>query len=118
MKDKEKAEERGKIAEKVNKIHRDIRKKLGFVDEVDIYLAGYDEGFKDCAKSRLNVTTISDCPIKEEWHDLEKDPNDLPKHTNSVLGYCRGDYYDVCFFNGKRLIGHGESDFLKWKEIE
>ncbi len=55
---------------------------------------------------------------KTQWHDLEKDPNDLPKHTNSVLGYCRGDYYDVCFFNGKRLIGHGESDFLKWKEIE
>jgi hypothetical protein len=27
---------------------------------------GYHEGFKDCAKSRLNVTTISDCPIKDE----------------------------------------------------
>ena len=79
---------------------------------------GYHEGFKDCAKSRLNITTISDSPIKDDWHDLEKDPNDLPKHTNSVLAYCRGDYYDVCFFNGKRLIGHGESDFLKWKEIE
>ena len=34
---------------------------------------GYNKGFKDCAKSRLNVTTISDCPIKEEWHDLRKD---------------------------------------------
>lgn len=31
----------------------------GFID-------GYHEGFKDCAKSRLNVTTISDCPIKDE----------------------------------------------------
>ena len=55
---------------------------------------------------------------RPQWHDLRKEKNDLPKHTNSVLGYCRGDYYDVCFFNGKRLIGHGESDFLKWKEIE
>lgn len=27
---------------------------------------GYHEGFKDCAKSRLNVTTISDCPGKDE----------------------------------------------------
>lgn len=53
-----------------------------------------------------------------EWHDLQKDPNDLPKHTKQVIGYCRGDYYDVCFFNGKKLVGHGESDFLKWKEIE
>ena len=33
----------------------------GFID-------GYHEGFKDCAKSRLNVTTISDCPIKDDWH--------------------------------------------------
>ena len=42
------------------------------------YLAGYHEGFKDCAKARLNTTTISDCPIKDEWHDLRKDPTDLP----------------------------------------
>lgn len=32
----------------------------------DIFLAGYKAGFKDCAKSRLNVTTISDCPNKDE----------------------------------------------------
>lgn len=40
--------------------------------------AGYHEGFKDCAKAKLNVTTISDCPIKYEWHDLRKNPKDLP----------------------------------------
>lgn len=33
--------------------------------EYNCALDGYHEGFKDCAKSRLNVTTISDCPIKE-----------------------------------------------------
>ena len=35
---------------------------------------GYQKGFKDCAKARLNVTTISDCPIKDEEKiaDLEK----------------------------------------------
>ena len=67
---------------------------------------------------RAFIDGYHECQKEHEWHDLEKDPTDLPKHTNSVLGYCRGDYYDVCFFNGKRLIGHGESDFLKWKEIE
>ena len=46
--------------------------------EVPAYIDGYHEGFKDCAKSRLNTTTISDCPIKDEWHDLRKDPTDLP----------------------------------------
>jgi hypothetical protein len=55
---------------------------------------------------------------RPQWHDLQKNPNDLPKHTNQVIGYCRGDYYDICFSNGKILIGHGENDFLKWKEIE
>ena len=34
--------------------------------EYNCALDGYHEGFKDCAKSRLNVTTISDCPIKDE----------------------------------------------------
>ena len=50
------------------------------VDDIanEVYLAGYHEGFKDCAKARLNVTTISDCPIKYEWHDLRKNPKDLP----------------------------------------
>ena len=34
--------------------------------EYNCALDGYHKGFKDCAKSRLNVTTISDCPIKDE----------------------------------------------------
>ena len=34
--------------------------------EYNCALDGYHEGFKDCAKTRLNVTTISDCPIKDE----------------------------------------------------
>lgn len=45
---------------------------------IDFMRKAYDEGFKDCAKARLNVTTISDCPIKYEWHDLRKNPRDLP----------------------------------------
>jgi hypothetical protein len=32
-------------------------------DVEQAFIDGYHEGFKDCAKSRLNVTTISDCPI-------------------------------------------------------
>ena len=46
---------------------------------IDFMRKAYDEGFKDCAKARLNVTTISDCPIKNEWHDLRKNPADLPE---------------------------------------
>ena len=32
----------------------------------EAFIDGYKAGFKDCAKSRLNVTTISDCPNKDE----------------------------------------------------
>jgi hypothetical protein len=46
---------------------------MGFEENLDCtdqmqqaFIDGYHEGFKDCAKSRLNVTTISDCPIKDE----------------------------------------------------
>ena len=28
--------------------------------------AGYKTGFRACAKKRLNATTISDCPIKDD----------------------------------------------------
>ena len=31
--------------------------------EYNCALDGYHEGFKDCAKARLNVTTISDAPL-------------------------------------------------------
>ena len=41
-----------------------------FDDMVDAFKDGaefgYNEGFKACAKSRLNITTISDYPIKDE----------------------------------------------------
>ncbi len=47
-------------------------------DRKQAFLAGYKAGFKDCSKARLNTTTISDCPIKYEWHDLRKNPRDLP----------------------------------------
>ena len=55
---------------------------------------GAEFGFQECAKSRLNITSISDCPIKEDklqWHDLEKDPNDLPKDYKTMC-ICLGDF--------------------------
>ena len=34
-------------------------------DMKQAFLAGYKAGFETCAQSRLNVTTVSDCPIKD-----------------------------------------------------
>ena len=55
------------------------------------FIDGYHEGFKDCAKSRLNVTTISDCPIKDEWHYPSK--GEYPKDEKEVLVYMWGSFY-------------------------
>ena len=58
--------------------------------EYNCALDGYHEGFKDCAKSRLNVTTISDCTIKDEWHyvkdgEYPKDEKDLLMSDQLIL---------------------------------
>ena len=59
--------------------------RQGFID-------GYHEGFKDCAKARLNVTTISDCPIKFEWHYVK---NELPTNTGLYLIYYKDAFFDI-----------------------
>lgn len=46
---------------------------------------GYKDGFKEGLKQKVNITTISDCPIKDDWHDLRKDPNDLPKEVGRYI---------------------------------
>lgn len=89
------------------------------------FLAGYHEGFKDCAKARLNVTTISDCPIKDEWHDLEKDQTDLPEEEKEYVVKIR-EYGGISVYIGrywkeeKMFTGSYFSrlDVIKWKEIE
>ena len=86
----------------------------------------YVEGFKDCAKSRLNVTTISDYPIKDEWHDLEKDPTDLPKEEKQYVVKAKDLDGDItvwiCWYwtETKTFTGSylNEMNVIKWKEIE
>ena len=92
----------------------------------DVWLDGYHEGFKDCAKARLNVTTISDCPIKDDWHDLEKDPTDLPKEEKQYVVKAKDLDGDItvwiCWYwtETKTFTGSylGEMNVIKWKEIE
>ena len=50
-------------------------------------VAGYEEGFKDGAEFGYNKAN--------EWHDLKKDPSDLPKHTRSVWTNIGPSYYDI-----------------------
>lgn len=86
--------------------------------EYNCALDGYHEGFKDCAKARLNVTTISDCPIKDEWHYVEYE--DLPMEEKEYLVYSEEWGYEIRKFLVD--VGYFEcrknDEIIKWKEIE
>lgn len=79
--------------------------------EYNCALDGYHEGFKDCAKARLNVTTISDCPIKDEWHYVKD--GELPKEdvywSNDLIFITKD-----CVGNITKHFGY----FLSIKEFE
>ena len=81
---------------------------------------GYKKGFEECAKARLNVTTISDCPIKDEWHYVKD--GDLPKNENRVwLCFGVDDYNDGQFIRGRFWCGScgwfDVEEVIAWKEI-
>ena len=80
--------------------------------EYNCALDGYHEGFKDCAKARLNVTTVSDCPIKDEWHYVKN--GDLPKNENRIwLCFGVDDYNDGQFIRGRFWC-----DCCGWFDVE
>ena len=80
------------------------------IGRYDGYVAGYHEGFKECAKSRLNVTTISDCPIKDEWHLIQDNCPSADKLVR-VLTYSNEEY--ICetelYYPSEDEIGYGHA---------
>lgn len=101
--------------------HQSTEEELEFVEHLHnfpryfkkTFLDGYHEGFKDCAKSRLNVTTISDCPIKDDWHYVKD--GDLPKE-NQECYFIYSNTYDksnkVCFEEGIIQVRTGVYSFF------
>ena len=90
--------------------------------EYNCALDGYHEGFKDCAKSRLNVTTISDCPIKDDWHYVKDEGT--PIHEGHYLVCLRNKNHDIldCWILFDKDVGWYSLqvrlvDIYAWKEI-
>jgi len=93
----------------------------------DLWQEGAEFGFKECAKARLNVTTISDCPIKDEWHDLRKNPLDLPEKmglgsVEVYVAYEGGVTDFACYRFDKKCWERSEDDedavnVIAWREI-
>ena len=78
----------------------------------DIYEAdkdGSEYGFQKGIKTKVNTTTISDCPVKDEWHYVKD--GDLPKEDlrPRTFGYYltaskhksyKGFVFEVAYFTG------------------
>ena len=96
-------------------------------------VAGYEEGFQDGAefgfqkgiKARINTTTISDCPIKDEWHYVKDElPSEnamllLARKTingvQALIGYYRSNQFEI--FNEKSCLMQNIDSVYAWKEI-
>ena len=119
MKDEEMAEEYAKELEKkaIDVIRNQSHKLIdNFTQEdlenreISIFLAGYHEGLK---------------AGRPQWHDLGKDPTDLPKKTKEYVVKVK-EYGDISVYIGrywkkeKMFTGSylKELDVIKWKEIE
>ena len=112
---KAKAESKAKIT-KVIKIWNAREETIHDV----AFQGGTKLGFQLCAKARLNVTSISDCPIKDEWHYVAND--DLPKVDNKiVLCVCGDGYVDGKRYYTLKLLTKKEFSLFQpiyaWKEI-
>lgn len=60
-------------------------------------VAGYEEGFKDGAEFGYNKAN--------EWHDLRKDPTDLPKDNDEKL----------CFYGKGKVVARYCSEYGCWE---
>lgn len=64
---------------------------------LDAFKDGAEFGFQKGIKARINTTTISDCPIKDEWHKVAD--SDLPNHCRYVWTNVGAGYYDNGWFD-------------------
>ena len=91
---------------------------------VSSFKKGAEFGFQECAKSRLNITTISDCPIKDEWHYIKN--RDFPVREDYYVIACHsatGNFTDRCqWLNNEWWDADGETKHFineqvyAWKE--
>lgn len=84
------------------------------------FVAGHKSGYQESLKAKINATTISDCPVKDEWHRLGKNPNDLPDEDVPVLCVRGGNIY-VAWYSNNEWRGTRWEQVKKpyaWKEIE
>ena len=82
----------------------------------------YDLGAKKEVKQAF-IDGYHECQKEHEWHDLEKDPTDLPKEGVDVLVKLENGNHEVSGVSSDKRwfctdYYTGEDKVIKWKEIE
>lgn len=94
----------------------------GTPEEIDAMTTPWIAGYQAGLKARINATTISDCPVKDEWHYPSK--GELPEKDNCrCIGYFGNDDYEICKVKRGRfwISSCGWLDFedaTAWRYIE
>ena len=93
----------------------------------------YENGCKSCSDAYDLIESVVDKYDKYRWHDLRKDPSDLPVYSEMVcvaLKYADGDIlttakvynHDSEMFDGYHVVGYYETglitEVIAWREIE
>ena len=89
----------------------------------DIFIKGAEFGFQKGMKTKINTTTISDCPIKDEWHYVKD--GDLPNtefgradvtvaYINAYENPCKMD----CCFDGTNFVYWDDRKPIGWKKVD
>ena len=92
------------------------------------YQDGAEFGFQKGIKAKLNFTTITDCPIKDEWHYVKD--GDLPEEDKSIMIYAKladgvavgkrrkqGKVYEWYFATYDGTFCLRDKEVIAWKEI-
>lgn len=91
---------------------------------------GAEFGFQKGIKAKVNTTTISDCPIKKQWHKVTnwEDNSQFPDDESETYLVCLyQNHYVVCgvsvtegyreFWLEDNLENIDPQDVVAWKEI-
>lgn len=87
--------------------------KIDYQKKVD-WQKGAEFGFQKGINARINTTTISDCPIKDEWHFVKS--GDLPPEDTKVLALMSDN--EICIAHFYRInVWDKIGTVVAWKEI-
>ena len=94
----------------------------GLPSEIEKYVPAWIDGYKEGLKVKINATTISDCPIKDEWQYVSE--KGTPKTEGHYLVCLRNKDKDIldCWILYDKDVGWYSmqirmKDIYAWKEI-